>query len=136
MAITVEPIIRHDASLKIGSTITRWATFVFRIVEGATADPNVADSLEDETIITKTRIEFTCTGMLGALNNAGTLPFPGDTILAADLALAIGADSLLPSLSGYTNIKIVLPWEISAAQDPMSWSIAGRSGVRRIILPS
>lgn len=136
MAITAEPIIKYDVDLKIGTVITRWATFRLALVSAADIDVNVADSAEDEIVISKTRIEGTCTGMLGALNNAGTLPFPGDVIAAADLTALVGSDSILFPISTYTNIKVVFPFTINADSDPLTWEINFRSGVRRILLPS
>jgi hypothetical protein len=65
--------------------------------------------------------------LLGATNNGATLPMPGDVI--ADLSIEVGEDSVIPSLTGYTNIKVIGPVEYTFGKGPAGASFRFRSGV-------
>lgn len=103
MALSTARIIGRDITITCDGTKTIWDTLKtdFKL---NTSDATASDSTLEEGTFTTKRLSGTLTGLLGVINNGGTLPAIGDTI--SDFAVAVGADTVYPSLAAYTNIKV------------------------------
>lgn len=125
MAITTDRIVGTQLTVTADGVKTLWQNFEISFEE-ETKDASAADSDEAEDVHVRRRLTGKCTGFLGAVNNGGTLPMIGDAI--SDLAVAVGADSALPSLTGYTNIKVVGPVKYSFQDGPATFEFNFKSG--------
>lgn len=125
MALSTPRIIGRDLTVTADGAKTIWDTFSLTFEfnnEGATA----ADSTLDEIVNTTKILSGSCSGFLGSVNNGGTLPAIGDAI--SDLAVAVGSDTVLPSLTAFTNIKVTnVKYDFKAG--PATFSFDFRSGV-------
>lgn len=125
MALSTPRIIGRDLGVTIATAKTIWDTvkidFKFA-TEGATA----SDSVLDEDVFTTKRLSGTLTGYMGSVNNGTTLPAIGDAI--TDLAVKVGVDSTLPSLTAYTNIK-VMDVSYDYSKGPAKFTVSFQSGM-------
>jgi hypothetical protein len=104
MALSTARIIGRDLTVTASGTKTIWNSFNVNFTAN-TDNATAADSTLDEVVITTKLAEVTCGGFLGSVNNGGTLPAIGATI--SDLAVAVGADTVIPSVGAYTNMKVL-----------------------------
>jgi len=125
MALTQPRYIGRDLTITADGAKTIWNTFSITIRDN-TEDATASDSTLDEIVRTTEILEGECTGFVGSVNNAGTLPAKGDAI--TDLAVAAGADTLLPTITGFTNIKVT-DVTYDFARGPATFRFAFRSGV-------
>ncbi len=108
-----------------GNSVTIWQELGLTFAAD-TANATAADSTLNETVITTMMLEGTLSGFLGVINSGATLPLVGAAV--AGLAVAVGADSVIPSLTNYTNMKITRA-EYRLSGEPGTFSLAFRSGV-------
>lgn len=125
MALSTPRIIGRQLTVTCDGAKTIWNTLSLDFAFDNDA-ASAADSTLNEIVHTTKQLSGTLTGFLGSVNNGGTLPEVGDTI--SDLAAAVGADTILPSLAAYTNIKVTTV-NYSTQQGPATWSFSFRSGV-------
>lgn len=129
MALTTPRIIGRDLTVTATAgtltSLTIWNT-VKVAFKKTDEDATAADSILDEGVFTTKRAVFTVDGYQGAINNGTTLPAVGDTI--AGFATAVGADSTLPDLSAYTNIK-VLTVDYDYKKGPATFTFTAQSGM-------
>lgn len=125
MALTTPRIIGNQLTVTADGVKTKWRDFSITFNEVAD-NASAADSTEDEEVNKRKFITGKCTGFLGSVNNGGTLPQIGDAI--SDLAVAVGSDTVIPSLSGYTNIKVVAPINYNFVDGPATFEFNFRSG--------
>ena len=125
MALSTQRIIGRQVTVTCAGTKTIWdklsADFTFE-TENATA----SDSTLTEKVFTTKLFKGQLSGFLGSVNNGGTLPAIGDTI--SDFAIAVGADSTIPSPSSFTNIK-VLSVKYEFSKGPATFSLDFESGL-------
>lgn len=124
MATTLSRIIGRNLTVTVAGVKTIWTDLSLSFSadeDNATA----ADSVLRESVFTTASLEGTLSGYQGSVNHGGTLPALGDAI--SDLAVAEGANSLIPSLASYTNIKVSkvdYRWQ----QGPATWEFSFGSG--------
>lgn len=125
MALTTDRIIGQQLIPTINNVQTLWQQFDITIRDN-TENATASDSSLDEVVRTTQILDGTCTGFLGAVNHGGTLPAKGDLI--DDLSVNVGTDSVLPSLTEFTNIRVT---EVSYnfKQGPATFRFKFRSGV-------
>lgn len=129
MALSTPRIIGRQLTLTVtgfpANTATIWQNLTVGFT-GNTANATAADSTLDEVVLTTALLEASIDGYLGSVNNGGTLPAVGATV--TNLAVAVGADSVIPSLTNYTNIKVIKA-DYKFQQEPSTWALSLRSGV-------
>lgn len=125
MAITAPRLIGRNLTVTADGGKTIW-TNLRATIRDNTDDATAADSTLDEVVRTQGILEGELSGFLGAVNNGGTLPAKGDSI--TDFAVTAGADSVIPDISGFTNIK-VLSVQYDFARGPATFNLQFRSGV-------
>lgn len=125
MALSTPRIIGRDLTVTAAGSKTKWNDISLTFTAN-TDNGTAADSTQDEVVITTIILEGSISGFLGSVNNGATLPAVKDTI--SDLAVTVGADSVLPSLAAYTNIK-VLKCAYNFKAGPADFSFDFRSGV-------
>lgn len=128
MALTTQRIIGQQLTIKIGDSITKWRE-ISVVINESTDDAQGSDEYEEGVVRVGGHIEIKVTGFLGAVNNGATLPMPGDEILPADLSIAVGADTVLPVLTQYTNIKVVAPINYNFTKGAATFEFNARSAV-------
>jgi hypothetical protein len=125
MALTTPRIIGPQLAVTADGGKTIWDTISLNLTKNK-VDATASDSTLEEGVFTNKKLTGTISGWLGSVNNGGTLPDVGDTI--SDLAVAVGADTVLPSLTAYTNIKVTnTKYDFSAG--PAKWSFDFESGM-------
>ena len=125
MALSTARIIGRQLTVTCTGAKTIWDRLGLKF-EFQTADASAADSTLDEAVFTRKLLTGNLSGFLGSVNNGGTLPAVGDTI--SDLAVAVSADTTIPSLAAYTNIK-VLDASYDYEAGPAKWGFSFRSGL-------
>lgn len=125
MALSTPRIIGRQLTVTCSGTKTIWQELSLTFTAD-TANATAADSIINEVVITTMMLEFTLSGFLGSVNNGGTLPQVGAVI--SDFAVAVGADSVVPSLTNYTTIKVIRA-EYRFEAGPGNFNLSGRSGV-------
>lgn len=125
MALNTEKIVGHQLDVTASGDITDWQDFGITITDN-TSDATGSDSTQDEVVVETERLELECSGFLGSANNGGTLPAKGDLI--TDLAVKVGADSVLPNISRFSNIRIT-EVKYDFKKGPANFSFKARSGV-------
>lgn len=125
MALSTARIIGRQLTVTCDGTKTIWDRLGLKF-EYQTADASAADSTLDEAVFTRKLMTGNLAGFLGSVNNGGTLPEAGDTI--SDLAVAVSSDTTIPSLTAYTNIK-VLDCSYDYEAGPAKWAFSFRSGM-------
>ena len=125
MALTTARIIGRDVAITCDGSKTIWSTATLDF-NSTTEDATAADSTISEDVFTTKRLKLTLTGLLGSVNNGGTLPAVGATI--SDLAVKVGTDSILPDLTDYTDIKVT-DVKYEAKKGPATWSVEAMSGL-------
>jgi hypothetical protein len=125
MALATPRIIGRQITLTASGAKTIWDKASLKFSEN-NSNATAADSTLDEIVHTTKMVSGTISGFLGSVNNGGTLPAIGDTI--SDLAIAVSTDTVIPSLTAYTNIKVTnVNYDFD--QGPGKYSFDFRSGV-------
>ena len=125
MALSTPRIIGRQLTVTADGAVTIWDT-VACAIKFNTEDATASDSTLDEAVNTTKMLTGTVSGFLGSVNNGGTLPAIGDVI--SDLNVAVGADTVIPVISAFTNIKVT-DVKYDFKKGPGTWSFDFRSGM-------
>ncbi len=125
LASTLKRVIGRDVTVTCSGTKTLWNSLNISFAFD-TEDATAADSTINEGVFTTKGLTLELTGFLGYTNNGGTLPAIGDTI--SDLAVAVSSDTLIPSLTAYTNIKVT-DVKYDWSKGPAVFTVSARSGM-------